>query len=450
MAQFFEMPQASPTMTSGVLNRWKKKEGDALAPQDAIAEVETDKAAMDVEVFDKGYLLKVLAAEGEEVPAGQPIAILGTRPDEDISALLAEFEARKASAPKAGTPTQAPAPEAAPAPAQAERPAPAPAEPKATPAAEAPARPARPGYVPFTWMDRPVDSAIMEPDVDWEPPTPRVRSSPAARRAAREHGLELANVHGTGPRGRVTRADVEKASAAPAPTPATPAAGRPDEVVRNSMMRKTIARRLTEVWQTAPVFYLTATFDCDSLVAFRAQLKEAELPTSYNVLVVAAVAKALRDVPEVNASWGPDAITRHGRVHVGVAVALDEGLITPVVRDADTRGLRALTAEIKDLADRARARSLKPEEYQGSTFTVSNLGMMEIEHFTAILNPPEAAILAVGSLQQEVVVRDGQVATRWRMRVTMTCDHRVVDGALGARFLSALRKYVEHPALLAG
>ena len=214
-------------------------------------------------------------------------------------------------------------------------------------------------------------------------------------------------------------------------------------------MRKTISRRLTEVWQTAPVFYLTAVFGADRLVDFRGQLKAAGVGTTYNVLLVAAVARALRDVPEVNASWGADAITRHGHIHIGVAVALDDGLITPVLRDADQQGLVALTTTMKDLGERARALKLKPEEYQGSTFTISNLGMMEIEQFTAILNPPEACILAVGAMAQEPAVEDGQLVVRWRLRVTLTCDHRVVDGALGARFLQALRKYVEHPALLA-
>ena len=448
MAQFFEMPQASPTMTSGVLLSWKKKEGDALQPSDAVAEVETDKAAMDVEVFEKCFLLKILAEAGEEVPAGQPIAILGSSRDEDISALLAEFQAKKAGAASATPAQTAPV---APAPAVAAPATPAATTAPAAPVAPAAPSPARPGFVPFTWHGKGVDSAIMETEIDWEPSTPRVRSSPAARRAARERGVELSAVAGSGPRGRVTRLDVERVNSAPASTPALSpaAAGRPDAVVRNTNMRKTIARRLTEVWQSAPVFYLTAVFTTDRLVEFRGQLKAAGVATTYNVLLVAAVARALRDVPEVNASWGPDAITRHGHVHIGVAVALDDGLITPVLRDADQQGLVALTAGMKDLGERARALKLKPEEYTGSTFTISNLGMMDIEQFTAILNPPEACILAVGAMAQEPVVEDGQIVARWRMRVTLTCDHRVVDGALGARFLQALRKYVEHPALLA-
>jgi pyruvate dehydrogenase E2 component (dihydrolipoamide acetyltransferase) len=222
-----------------------------------------------------------------------------------------------------------------------------------------------------------------------------------------------------------------------------------DQSVRNSQMRKTIARRLTESWLGAPCFYLTAVFDAEALVAFRGQLKRGGLDVTYNTLIVAAAARALRAVPEVNASWGPDAITRHGSVHIGIAVALPDGLITPVLRDADRKGLAALSAEAASLLERAKALKLQPEEYTGSTFTVSNLGMMGIEQFTAILNPPEACILAVGALGQEPVVEAGQLAVRWRLRVTLTCDHRVVDGALGARFLQALRRVIENPVLLA-
>lgn len=278
-------------------------------------------------------------------------------------------------------------------------------------------------------------------------PPRSVRAAPAARRAARELGVDLSTVSGTGPRGRVLREDVEKAHARPA-APAA-ATGPADEVVRNSQMRKTIARRLKAVWLDAPVFYLTAQFNCDSLVPFRSQLKAAGVKVSYNDLMMKACAKALRDVPAVNASWAEDAITRHGAVHVGMAVALPDGLITPVVRNADQKGLAAIAAETRDLATRARDRKLGPDEYQGSTFTISNLGMMGIEQFTAIINPPEAVILAVGSMQQEPVVVDGALTVGWRMKVTLTCDHRVVDGALGAEFLQAVRRYIETPALLA-
>lgn len=307
----------------------------------------------------------------------------------------------------------------------------------------------------FSWQGQGVPDAIMEmPTFSVAGETDdglmaggRVRAAPAARQAALSRGIDLATVRGTGPRGRVLKKDVESARAAPAAPSAAPAAA--DELVRNSMMRKTIAKRLTGAWQDAPAFFLTARFDCDGLVAFRGALKAAGVKVSYNDIVIKACARALRDVPDVNVSWGPDAITRHGGVHVGVAVALDGGLITPVVRDADQKGLSTISGEVQDLAGRAREGKLQPGEYSGSTFTISNLGMMGIEHFTAILNPPEACILAVGGLAQEPVVVDGQLAIRWQMRVTLTCDHRAVDGALGAQFLQAVRRYIEHPALLA-
>ena len=446
MAEFFEMPQASPTMEAGRILSWKKAEGDSLAPQDVIAEVETDKAAMEIEVFDNGVLLKILAEADSEVPAGRPIAIIGKTADEDISALMAQFAAMT---PGGAAQPAAPAAHAAATPAAA----PAPAPTTASPA------PAGAGVEAFRWMGQVLPESIMEMPVQFTASSPgpdvgsglqAVRSAPAARKAARELGVDLRQIQGTGPRGRVLREDVQKAGQGGSPALPAASVDRPaDSVVRNSMMRKTIARRLSQVWQQAPSFYLTATFDCDAMVAFRDQFKKAGIKVSYNYMLIKACARALREVPEVNASWGDEAITRHGAVNVGMAVALDSGLITPVIRDADRLGLSAIADSSRELAGRARDQKLKPEEYQGSTFTISNLGMMGIEHFTAILNPPEACILAVGSMQQEPVVVNGQLAVGWRMKVTLTCDHRVVDGALGARFLEAVRRLVENPALLA-
>lgn len=453
MAELFAMPQASPTMEKGTILAWHKKEGDALAPQDVLAEVETDKAAMAIEIFDAGHLLRILVPAGQEVPAGTPIAIIGKRADEDISALLAGLSGASPAAPAPRATPSAPSPDASAGPS----PAPAPS-PEAAPS-PAPAPSPAAGLPPLTWMGKAIDPAILEIPAVYAPTLGpaegdggRVRSSPAARRAAAERGVDIGRVAGTGPRGRVTVADVERVpapTAAPAPALADLPAAAPVRV-RNSQMRKTIARRLRQVWQDAPSFFLTARFSADRLAAFRAELKEAGLAVSPNDLLIRAVALALRDVPEVNASWGEEEITRHERVHIGMAVALDDGLITPVLRDADRKGLARIAQESRELAGRARERRLQPEEYQGSTFTISNLGMMGIEQFTAILNPPEAAILAVGAMQLEPVAgpegpRLGQV-----MRVTMTCDHRVIDGALGARFLQALRRYVEAPALLAG
>ncbi len=439
MAEFFEMPQASPTMEAGTILAWRKAEGDALAPQDVIAEVETDKAAMEIEVFDAGFLLKILATEGDEVPAGQPIAIIGSSADEDIAPLLAELA--RAPAPEAPT-SQAPEPTIAE------------PEPVASPAA--PPAPSSPGLQPFTWQGQAIDASIMESPVGFalaEAEIPlasgKVRASPAARAAAREHRIDLATVPGSGPRGRVTRQDVEAATRAHSAGGRSRAlAAAPSTTVKLSQMRKTIAKRLTQAYLGAPSFFLTVNFDVERLVAFRGQLKEAGIKVSYNDFVIKACARALRDVPAVNASWGDGVIEQHHRADIGVAVALDGGLITPVVRAADTKDLADIATEVRELAGRARDRKLKPEEYTGGTFTISNLGMYDIEQFTAILNPPEACILAVGTLQQEPVVVDGALTVGWRMRATLTCDHRVVDGALGAVFLQAVRRYLENPVLL--
>ncbi|MBK9364990.1 MAG: 2-oxo acid dehydrogenase subunit E2 [Deltaproteobacteria bacterium] len=461
MAEFFKMPQASPTMESGTLNAWRKAEGDALVSQDVVAEVETDKAAMDVEVFEAGFLLKILAQAGEDVPAGRPIAIIGKSKDEDISALLAEFAAMKGGAAPAAA--QA-APVAAPAAAQAAAPVVvAELPPKATanpgvvpPAAPAPATVSTPGgYVGPTWRGKPLHHGLEEIGGTFTPAKLRraVRSSPLARKIAEDLGVPLDRVAGSGPNGRVLRADVEAAAQAPAPQAAQAAApARANELVRNSKMRKLIASRLKESYLDAPTFFLTANFDCDALVAFRTTLNQQAsakgVKVSFNDLTLLAVARALAEVPECNAAWGEESITRFGSVDLGVAVALEDGLITPIIRGADKLSLLQLAAQTKALVERARARKLQPEEYTGATFSVSNLGMMGIEHFTAILNPPAAGILAVGALQQEPVVKDGALGVGWRMRVTMTCDHRVIDGALGARFLAALRQLIERPLLL--
>jgi pyruvate dehydrogenase E2 component (dihydrolipoamide acetyltransferase) len=443
-------------METGTLLSWKKAEGDALVPQDVLAEVETDKAAMEIEVFDNGYLLKILAEEGDQIPAGQPIAILGTSPDEDISDLMAKYEALKSGA-SAASPATPSAPAAAP---------------SATPApVAAPTAPAQTGLQPFTWQGKAVHSSIMEmPSFSVglpETSTPgmvvpggKVRSSPAARAASRAKGIDLTRVQGTGPRGRVTRADVLRTAAgvalAPSPVVAAPppravplpTAGPDDTVVRNSQMRKTIAKRLKAASSDAPVFFLTTTLDCDAMVAFRTQMKAEGTGVSYNDIVIQACARALRDVPEANAAWADENIILRGRVDIGVAVALPGGLITPVIRDADKKALPEMSKEIRALAVRAREQKLAPEEYTGSTFTISNLGMKNIDQFTAILNPPEACILAVGTMRQEPIVKDGQLAIGWRMKVTLTCDHRVVDGALGADFLAAMRVYIGNPSSL--
>lgn len=422
MAQFFEMPAATPTMETGTISSWEKKPGDALSPGDIVAVVETDKAAADIEIFDRTTLLAILVDEGEDVPAGFPIAIIGEAGD-DISALEAEFKTMEPTV--AAAPVEEAAPEAV----------------VEAPVVSAPEPVLDAGYTPMTWAGRDLDDSIMEPGT-WTIAEPVVRASPVAKKMARERGLSLSSVRGSGPHGRIVKADVEAAGHGQG---RRQTARVPDQEVRNTKMRKLIASRLKESYNDAPAFFLSIDLHCDRLVDFRAQLKEQDIKASYNDLVTKAMALALREVPECNAAWGPDAITRFGRVDIGIAVALPDGLITPVVRDADQKGIAEIASEIRELARRARDRKLDPSEYSDTTFSISNLGMMDIEHFTAILNPPAAGILAVGSLRQEAVVVDSDLGIGWRMKVTMTCDHRVIDGALGARLLQAFRANIENP-----
>jgi pyruvate dehydrogenase E2 component (dihydrolipoamide acetyltransferase) len=439
MAEFFDMPAASPTMTEGVLVSWKIAEGDAIHSGDIVAEVETDKAVAEIECFDERVLLKILAPAGDSVPTGMPIAILGESKDEDISALLAEYEERK----KAGPPETAKAAPAAqpevvrPTAHKLEAPAPV-----SAPAVET-------GIEEVTWMGKSLAEGIMEiPEFHVaSAPQGRVRASPLARKIAKKRGVDLHNLQGSGPHGRILKADLSPGTSS-GPVSRPP---RKDTRVNLSNMRKTIASRLKESYLDSPAFFLTAQFDCNHYVAFRNQLKAQfpEAKVSYNDLLIACVAQALADVPEVNASWGGDHILQHGNVDIGIAVALDGGLITPVLRNADRQGVRQIATSVKDLVGRARKLKLGPEEYTNSTFTISNLGMMQIEAFTAIINPPNAAILAVGALQEEPCIVAGHLTTGWRMRVTLTCDHRVIDGALGARFLQTLRRYIEAPGMLA-
>ncbi len=447
MAQFFVMPQASPTMTVGVVGKWLAPEGSALVSSQAIASVETDKATMEIEVFDKGVMLKHLATEGQEVPPGQPIAIIGLRADEDIRVLMAEYAAMMVAAA---------APAAAAEPVATVETAPTVATVTAVAAVATvaaatapPPPPGEPGHSEAsTWHGRTLDASFMEARPTFVSPSPRVMASPLARKLAEEAGVKLSRVRGTGPGGRIVAADVEAASAGGR----GPARGV-DQGARVTQMRKTIARRLTEVHQQVPVFYLTTSFDATAVVALkdavarRAGKDGARI--SVNDVLVRCVAAALREVPAVNAQWAGDTIVQKGSVDVGVAVALPDGLITPVIRDADQKSIVEIGAEVRELAGRAREGKLLAEEYTGGSFTISNLGMFSIEQFTAILNPPEAAILAVGSAAQVPAVVNGAVVAQWRMSVTMTCDHRVIDGALGARFLQALRGYVENPGMLA-
>lgn len=411
------MPSLSPTMEEGKLVKWLVKEGDSIAAGDLIAEIETDKATMEYEAVDEGVMGKFLVAEGQE----------GIKVNAPIALMLEEGEDR--SKLKSFTPP----------------PPTAPAKPKAAPsAAPSPA----PSSAPVG-KATPVAAARTNG---------RIIASPLARRLAVQRGIDLAGITGSGPNGRIIKADLEHAKptakAAPAATPA--AAGMQGEVtpIPHSAMRKTIARRMTEAKSTIPHFYLTVECDLDALLALRAELNKAapmdgegkpEYRLSVNDFIIRASALALRRVPEANASWSDAAMLRHKHADIGVAVAMEDGLITPIIRQAELKGLAEISNAINDLAARARARKLKPDEYQGGTFTISNLGMFGVKEFSAVINPPQSMILAVGAGEQRPVVKDGALAIATRMDCTLSCDHRIVDGALGARFLSVFRGFIEKP-----
>jgi pyruvate dehydrogenase E2 component (dihydrolipoamide acetyltransferase) len=461
MAQILDMPQLSDTMRQGVLRKWRKNEGDKIAPGEVLAEVETDKATMDFEAFDEGVLLKRLIDDGATVPVGSPIAIIGKKGD-DIAKLLEDAKARAADG--AAKPAAA-----APAPAAA-APAPRPAAAAAANGPTAPARAARPPVIVAG-----AAAPVVAPDG-------KVLASPLARKLATDLGIDLRHVRGTGPAGRIVERDVQAAASgahdedthameeapstlgAPAAAPlpaqvlperraeARPAAPVPgDDVVKPlSMMRRTIARRLLESKTTVPHFYLTVEADMDAAMEFRQQVTQVHnAKLSVNDLVIKAVALALRRVPEANASFTEEAIIQHARVDISMAVAIDDGLVTPVIRGADKKTLGQIANESRELAARARDRKLKPDEMTGGTFSVSNLGMMDIHEFGAIINPPEAGILAVGRVRKEPVVRDDKIVVGQRMAMTLSCDHRVIDGALGAKLLQAIVAILERPISLA-
>ncbi len=402
MATKVVMEALSPTMEEGRLVKWLKSEGDVVKSGDVLAEVETDKAIMELVARGDGILRKRLIQENATTPVGTLIGIVAAA-DENIDDLAA-------SAP-ATTAVQQGAPAA---PSSPQQPRPSPQSPAPT------------------------------------------KSSPLARRLAADRGLDLTSVAGSGPGGRIVKRDVEAARAgAPASAARRAAAARPategDYVdTPLTQIRKTIARRLVESIGPIPTFYLTAEFDMARVAEMRGAMAELgdSYKVSFNDIVLKAVATALVQHPECNAHWLGDAIRYWSRVHLGMAVATEAGLITPVIFDADQRRLSEIAQEARDLAGRARERRLKPDEYTGSTFSVSNLGMFGIDHFTAIINPPEAGILAVGAIEPRPVVHNESIVTRRRMRVTMSCDHRVIDGATGAKFLQTLRRLIENPLML--
>lgn len=436
------MPALSPTMEEGNLAKWLVKEGDKVKSGDVIAEIETDKATMEVEAVDEGIIAKIVVPAGTEaVKVNALIAILAEE-GEDVAAAAA---GGGSSAPKAEA-APAPKAEAAPAPAAAPAAAPAPAAASAAPAASS---------------------------------GERVFASPLARRLAKEAGLDLKAVSGSGPKGRVVKSDVEKAvstggaKAAPAPAAAAPtgapapvmAKGASEEAVLKNFaegsyelvphdgMRKTIAKRLQESKQTIPHFYVSVDCELDALMALRAQLNAAApekdgkpaYKLSVNDMVIKALALALRDVPDANVSWTDTNMVKHKHADVGVAVSIPGGLITPIIRKAEEKSLSTISNEMKDLGKRAKDRKLKPEEYQGGTTAVSNMGMMGVKSFSAVVNPPHATILAVGAGEERVVVKKGEMKIANVMTVTLSTDHRCVDGALGAELLGAFKRYIENP-----
>ncbi len=430
------MPALSPTMTEGKLAKWLKSEGETIESGDVLAEIETDKATMEIEAVEEGILGRILVAEGTDaVPVNQPIALI-LEEGEDAASLDGVV---------AAPPTPAPASTAPP------TPAPAPAPPP-EPAAAAPAP--RPATAPEAARPIPVSTGAGG----------HIFASPLARRMAKQAGLDLASIAGSGPKGRIVKADVEAALSGGAPAPAAAPASRlaPEPAMPtgaytdtpHSTMRKIIAARLTEAKQTVPHFYMTMDFEIDRLLAARKEINAASpegdgaYKVSVNDLVIKGVAQALKRMPAVNASWTDAGLRTYTSVDIAVAVATEGGLITPIVRDADRKGLATIANEMKDFAARARAGKLMPEEYQGGGFSISNLGMYGVKEFAAIINPPQSCILAVGAGEQRPVVRDGELAIASMMSCTLSCDHRVVDGALGARFMQVLKGFIESPATM--
>ena len=424
------MPALSPTMTEGKLAKWHVKEGDTVKSGQVICEIETDKATMEVEAVDEGKVGRIVVAEGTE----------GVKVNAVIAVLLEEGE------------TEVPKDAAAPA---------------AAPAAAKPAAAAAPAAAPAPAAPKPAPAAAPAPQPAAASGGARIFASPLAKRIAADKGLDLSRIKGSGPNGRIVKADVESAkpgapaaapAAAPAPRAAPPAGAQPvfvapgDTRVPHTSIRKVIARRMLESKQTVPHFYLTVDLEIDALLAARqainAVAEKRGSKVSVNDMMIKACAKALRDHPECNASWTEDEMIQYGAVDISVAVATDRGLITPIVRSADMKGLAQIATEMKDLAARAKVGKLKLDEFQGGGFTISNLGMFGINSFSAIINPPQAMILAVGMGEERAVVRKGQMVVRNMMSCTLAVDHRVVDGAMGAQYLQTLRAYVEQPAAM--
>jgi len=423
MATKVIMPKLSPTMEEGQISRWLKKEGDKVSMGEPLAEIDTDKATMEMQALANGVLRKIIIGEGQSAPLGQLIAIIA-EPNEDIASLTSEAPAAAPPPKKEEKPVEQPAPQA-----------------KAAAASATPA-------------PRPVDNG--QPRTD----SGRTIVSPLAARMAAEAGIDLRSLQGSGPGGRIIKRDIEAAISQPKPQPSYPrpvgvgqipqigASAYRDEPA--SEMRKVIARRLVTSIGPVPHFFLTTEIEMDRAAEMRRGINalDPDLKISINDVIIKVVAAALVQHPEVNASFQEKFVRYYERADIGVAVAIEDGLITPVVRAADQKSLSQIAAEVRELAERARSRRLKPEEYTGATFSISNLGMFGIDEFTAVINPPEGAILAVGTMSPKPVVRDNEIVIRQMMRVTMSCDHRVIDGATGAKFLQTFKKILENPLYL--
>jgi pyruvate dehydrogenase E2 component (dihydrolipoamide acetyltransferase) len=404
MATTVSMPKLSDTMTEGVILKWRYKEGDKVKQGETLVEIESDKADMELESYDSGILRKILVPEGGKAAIGAPIAIIAGA-NEDISPLLA------------GTPTS-------------------------QTSISKPAIPA----------DKPGPTSLVSTQQPQPPTDGRIKASPLARRLALQNNLQLKSISGSGPLGRIIKRDIENAMTGTsfAPPLQIPVAPGSSQDVELSLIRKTIAKRMQESKQSAPHFYVTIEIDMDAAIQFRDELnRAAKSKISFTDIIIKATASTLMKHPQVNATYLGDKMRQFGYAHIAIAVALDEGLVTPVIRNCEQKGIARINLELSDLAERARLRKLKPEEYQGATFTISNLGMFDVDEFVAIINPPEGAILAVGSIKQKPVVRGGGIFIGSTMRVTLSSDHRIIDGVVAARFLQEFKKTMENPATLA-
>ncbi len=410
MAEIIEMPKLSDTMTIGVIASWNKKKGEKVKSGELLAEVETDKATMELESYFDGVLLYTAVEAGGGVPVGDLIAIIG-KEGEDVSGILAEYNAKKSVGAAPATPEAAAAPAVSVA---ASTPAPA-----------------------VTATPSPVQTASDS----------RVKASPLAKALAKDKGIDISRISGSGEGGRIVKKDIDNFTPLVGGSSFQAVSGVESyEEVTVSQMRKTIARRLGESKFTAPHFYLTMEINMDKAVEARASLNEiAEVKISFNDLVIKAVAAALRKHPKVNASWLGEKIRYNHHIHIGMAVAVEEGLLVPVIRFADSKSLTQISLEAKEFGAKAKNKQLQPQDWEGNTFTISNLGMFGIDEFTAIINPPDACILAVGGISQQPIVKNGQIVVGNIMKVTLSCDHRVVDGAIGSAFLQTLKSNLENP-----